>query len=199
MKLRAMIMALSIVGSASVFGGCATSGFVQLSEASPSTPASQAIVLYASKDIGRPYRVLGYVFRTTEGHREGMNPEAPGVYVLQQDSEEVMELRRVAAQKGADAIVGVELFPTFTTFGQAIGVSIGGLAVKFETAEEASLPETHVTSSAPSAPVAPSGSSVVPSAASSALPPPVVASTAEPLPAPPPPPPSSSPAPDNQH
>lgn len=146
--IRRCSLGSTIVGTALAAAltiGCGHTGFVGLSE--PEAPASPAMQLpiYAARDIGRPYRVLGYVFRSTEGHKSGLAPMDEHMYVLSPGSEEMSEVRREALARGADAIVGLELFPTLNGFGQPVGFSVGGLAVKFTDQSAAVAPNQPTT------------------------------------------------------
>ncbi len=60
-----LLLAFSLIG-------CGQSGFIALAEPASAASPSQYIPIHASRDIGRPYRVLGFVFRTTEGHKSGL-------------------------------------------------------------------------------------------------------------------------------
>jgi len=111
--------------------GCGHTGFVPLSEPAPAASPAQPLPIYAARDIGRPYRVLGYVFRSTEGHKSGLERVDDMMYVMSHASEEIQEMRREALARGADAVVGFEMFPSLSGFGQPVGFSVGGLAVKF--------------------------------------------------------------------
>jgi hypothetical protein len=106
--------------------------------------------VYAGRDVGRPYVVLGYVFRTTEGHKAGLEAFDESMFIVSHTSELMSELRQIALAKGADAIVGVELFPSLGGWGQTVGFSVGGLAVKY--AGPATLPPSAVPEPAPPPP-----------------------------------------------
>lgn len=148
--IYAMVWSACLCGIA----GCGHTGFVPMSEPAAPAPADSPLPVYASRDIGRPYRVLGYVFRTTEGHKSGLEAIDEHSYVLSPMSEEMTELRRKALEKGADAIVGLELFPSHNGWGQSVGFSVGGLAVKFIEQDAVSTPEPSPSEPQP-APVTP--------------------------------------------
>lgn len=122
--------AAAVIASA-LCAGCGHTGFVGLSEPAPPASPAKPLPIFTARDIGRPYQVLGYVFRSTEGHKSGLQPMDEHMHVLSHASEEMTELRREALARGADAVVGFEMFPTLNGWGQPIGFSVGGLAVRF--------------------------------------------------------------------
>lgn len=159
MKWKVQVLGALLAGTIAM--GCGHTGFVSLSE--PAAPAfpGKPLPVYAAKDVGRPYQVLGYVFRSTEGHKSGLEAVDDFMHVLSQGSEEMMELRREALARGADAVVAFEMIPTLNGWGQPVGFSVGGLAVKFLEGEApakepppagASEPETSVLPAPPSPP-----------------------------------------------
>ncbi len=129
--MRRAVMGALLVAIATVGIACGHTGFVPLSEPAPAASPAQPLPIYAARDVGRPYRVLGYVFRSTEGHKSGLERVDDTMHVMSHASEEIQEMRREALARGADAVVGFEMFPTLSGFGQPVGFSVGGLAVKF--------------------------------------------------------------------
>lgn len=175
--MRRTLMGAVLVTLATAGIACGHTGFVPLSEPAPAASPAQPLPIYAARDIGRPYRVLGYVFRSTEGHKSGLERVDDTMYVMSHASEEIQEMRREALARGADAVVGFEMFPTMSGFGQPVGFSVGGLAVKFldAPAEAPAIPPA--PSAAPEAPTEPPAVAPVP-----AEPPRAPAESAPPLP-----------------
>lgn len=138
--------------SAGILSGCGHTGFVELAEPMPPKSPAEPIPIYVSRDIGQPYRVIGYVFRSTEGHKSGLQALDDRMHVMMQGSEELSEIRRQALARGADAIVGLEMFPTINAFGQPSGFSVGGLAVKLEAPSSAPASPPSVPSPSSSTP-----------------------------------------------
>ena len=116
--------------------GCSPyTGFVPMAKSPQATGAPtppERITLHALLDVGRPYRILGYVYRQVMTIKEGATDLGEETVELSYSEDVVKDLKRKAAQHGADAIVGLSLDGAVNGYGKPICTSIGGWAVKFE-------------------------------------------------------------------
>ena len=132
--MRIALTVFVVLFSLLALGGCAPyTGFVPL--AAPSQGARvppESVSLHASLDIGRPYAILGYVYRQVVGLGEGATDLSKNTSELQYGEDVLKDLRQKAASQGADAIVGLNLDGAINGYGQPICTSVGGWAVKLQ-------------------------------------------------------------------
>jgi hypothetical protein len=133
--MKNLLAALFVLVMFTAWGCSPYTGFVPMAKSPQATGAPtppERITLHASLDVGKPYQILGYVYRQVMTRKEGATDLGDETIELSYSEDVVKDLKKKAAAHGADAIVGLNLDGAVNGYGQPICTSIGGWAVEFE-------------------------------------------------------------------